>query len=181
MNFIYKNLFALPNLRPYTKHKKLLINTCNNNRKNFFFLSFLYYTPNSLCWLDSRPPYKKVSKVGGPHPPWPPSGCAHAVETIYRQTQSRSVCDSRATCRLSTCVLHECVAKETGATSVRTTIGRAVKYDDPGNQCVVAGFSTQAALVLLLLLRPARWSVAPYTSHSLSLCWSRALGDQTAN
>jgi len=24
MNFIYKNLFALPNLRPYTKHNKNL-------------------------------------------------------------------------------------------------------------------------------------------------------------
>jgi len=51
MNFIYKNLFALPNLRPYTKHKKRIIPAVLTGRISSFFL-LLYYTPNSFCWLD---------------------------------------------------------------------------------------------------------------------------------
>ena len=70
MNFIYKNLFALPNLRPYTKHKKRIIPAIITGRFSSFFL-LLYYTLNSLCWLDGGPPYKNVvSKVGGPPESW---------------------------------------------------------------------------------------------------------------
>jgi len=66
MNFIYKNLFALPNLRPYTKHIKRIIPAIITGRISSFFL-LLYSTPNSLCWLDGGPTYKNaVSKVGGP-------------------------------------------------------------------------------------------------------------------
>jgi len=74
MNFIYKNLFALPNLRPYTKHKKRIIPAIITGRISFFLL--LYYTSNSLCWLDGGPPTKKLcqnlgvlQKVGGSGPP----------------------------------------------------------------------------------------------------------------
>ena len=78
MDFIYKNLFALPNLRPYTKHKKRIILAIITGRiSSSFFL--LYYTPNSLCWRDGGPPYKNVvSKVGkssrklGVWTLWPP-------------------------------------------------------------------------------------------------------------
>jgi len=77
MSFIYKNLFALPNLRPYTKHKKRIIPAIITRRISSIFL-FLYYTPNPLCWLDGRPPYKNVVskvgvilKVGGPDPSTP--------------------------------------------------------------------------------------------------------------
>jgi len=70
MNFIYKNLFALPNLKPNTKHKKRIIPAIITGRISSFFL-LLYYTPNSLCWLDGGPPYKNVvSKVGGLPKSW---------------------------------------------------------------------------------------------------------------
>ena len=63
MNSIYKNIFALPNLKPYTKHKKRIIPAIIIGRISFFLL---YYTPNSLCWLERGPPYKNVVlKVGG--------------------------------------------------------------------------------------------------------------------
>jgi len=82
MNFIYKNFFAMPNLRPHTKHKKRIIPVIITGRISSFFL-LLYYTPNSLCFLDGGPPYKNVvskvggssRKLGGPDPR-PPSGCA---------------------------------------------------------------------------------------------------------
>jgi len=84
MNFIYKNLFALLNLRPYTKHKMRIIPAIITGRISYFFL-LLYYTLNSLCWLDGGPPYKNVvSKVGGPPESWgsgPPSGCA--LDSVY--------------------------------------------------------------------------------------------------
>ena len=77
MNFIYKNLFALPNLRPYTKHKKRIVPAIITGRISSFFL-LLYHTPNSLCWLDGGLPTKTLcqklgvlQKVGGggPNPP----------------------------------------------------------------------------------------------------------------
>ena len=85
MDFIYKNLFALPNLRPYTKHKKRIIPAIVTGRISSIFL-LLYYTPNSLCWLDGGPPTKTLcQKLGGvlqnvggsgPPPPNSLSGCA---------------------------------------------------------------------------------------------------------
>ena len=95
MNFIYKNLFALPNLRPYTKHKKRIIPAIIIGRMSSFFL--LYYTPNSPCWLDGGPPYENVvskvggssRKLGGPDPR-PPSGCAFAsvcLSTVTAELQ----------------------------------------------------------------------------------------------
>ena len=83
MNFIYKSLFTLPNLRPYTKHKKRIIPAMITGRISSFFL-LLSYTSNSLCWLDGGPPYKNVVKSWGSSrklgvpPTLLPSGCALA-------------------------------------------------------------------------------------------------------
>ena len=78
---MYKNLFALPNLRPYrpTKHKNRIIPAVITGRIFSLFL-LLYYTPNSLCWLDGGPPpptktlYQKLwgsfrKLFGGTDPP----------------------------------------------------------------------------------------------------------------
>ena len=74
---MYKNLFVLPNIRPYTKHKKRIIPAIITGRISSSFL-LLYHTPNSLCWLDGGPPTKTLcqklgvlQKVGGPDPPPP--------------------------------------------------------------------------------------------------------------
>ena len=48
-----------------TRDRKRIIPAIITGRISSFFL-LLYYTPNSLCWLDGGPPYKNVvSKVGG--------------------------------------------------------------------------------------------------------------------
>ena len=67
---MYKNLFALPNLRPYrpTKHKNRIIPAVITGRIFSLFL-LLYYTPNSLCWLDGGPPplqKRCIKSCGGP-------------------------------------------------------------------------------------------------------------------
>jgi len=91
---MYKNLFALPNLRPYrpTKHKNRIIPAVITGRIFSLFL-LLYYTPNSLCWLDGGPPpYKNVvSKVVGvlQKVVWgygPPSGCALVWKLVSQKT-----------------------------------------------------------------------------------------------
>ena len=110
MNFIYKNLFALPNLRPYTKHKRRIIPAIITGRISSFFL-LLYYTLNSLCWLDGGPPYKNVvSKVGGfsrklgclDPPPRHPSGCTLGYGTTlhlhYGWSRRSVICDVHAPC-----------------------------------------------------------------------------------
>ena len=50
-----------------TRNKKRIIPAIITGRISSFFI-LLYYTLNSLCWLDGGPPYKNVvSKVrGGP-------------------------------------------------------------------------------------------------------------------
>ena len=54
-----------------TRDKKRIIPAIITGRISSFCL-LLYYTPNSLCWLDDGPPYKNVvSKVdGGPPESW---------------------------------------------------------------------------------------------------------------
>ena len=53
-----------------TRDKKRIIPAIITGRISSFFL-LLYYTPNSLCWLDGGPPYKNVvSKIGGPPESW---------------------------------------------------------------------------------------------------------------
>ena len=118
MNFIYKNIFVLPNLRPYTKHKKRIIPGIITGRISSFFL-LLYYTPNSpnsLCWLDGAPPtktlYQKLGvlqKVGGSGPPpRSHSGCALGHElsvcrlsvTLLRPTQGAELRGTSAKWRL---------------------------------------------------------------------------------
>ena len=52
-----------------TRDKKRIIPAIITGRISSSFL--LYYTPNSLCWLDGKPPYENVvSKVGGPPESW---------------------------------------------------------------------------------------------------------------
>jgi len=54
-----------------TRDKKWIIPAIITGRICSFFL--LYYTPNSLCWLDVGPPYKNVvSKVWGSPKSWGP-------------------------------------------------------------------------------------------------------------
>ena len=68
-----------------TRDKERIIPAIIIGRIYSFFL-LLYYTPNSLCWLDGGPPpYENdVSKVGGPPESWgvrtpPPSGAPMPV------------------------------------------------------------------------------------------------------
>jgi len=50
---------------PLTRDKNRIIPAIITGRI-YSFILLLYYTPNSLCWLDGGPRYKNVvSKVGG--------------------------------------------------------------------------------------------------------------------
>ena len=88
MNFIYKSLFTLPNLRPYTKHKKRIIPAIITGRISSFFLLLYYIHQVHSAGLTVDPPTKSCIKSwGGPlessesGPPRPPSGCALAMFT----------------------------------------------------------------------------------------------------
>ena len=83
---------------PLTRDKKRIIPAIITGRI-YSFILLLYYTPNSLCWLDGGPRYKNVvSKVGrssrklggGVWTPRSPSGCALQLFYNYRMPILRS-------------------------------------------------------------------------------------------
>jgi len=102
MNFIYKNLFALPNLRPYTKHKKRIIPAIITGRISFFFFFCIIYRIHS-AGLTVDPPTKTLCQKleGSPEswgsgPPDPPvvaplviKDCARGIVLLKLTTDRR--------------------------------------------------------------------------------------------